>query len=63
MCEAVGHPVRSLKRIGFGPLNLGRLPEGHSRRLLPAEIDALRGAAREPGPGDEEPPQATGEMA
>ena len=45
MCEAVGHPVRSLKRVRFGPLNLGRLPEGHARRLLPAEVEALRSAS------------------
>jgi 23S rRNA pseudouridine2605 synthase len=45
MCEEVGHPVKRLRRIRFGPLELGRLPEGHSRRLLPAEIEALRAAA------------------
>lgn len=44
MCEAAGYPVRSLQRIRFGPLSLGRLPEGKSRRLLPAEIEALRSA-------------------
>ena len=25
MCEAVGHPVLALSRVGFGPLRLGSL--------------------------------------
>jgi 23S rRNA pseudouridine2605 synthase len=41
MCEAVGHPVRSLQRVGFGPLRLGRLAPGGHRRLSEAEIAAL----------------------
>ena len=45
MCEAVGLPVRSLRRISFGPLKLARLAEGRHRRLTPAEIEALREAA------------------
>ena len=45
MCEAVGLPVRSLRRVSFGPLALGRLPEGRARRLVPAEVDELRHAA------------------
>ena len=49
MCEAVGLPVRSLRRVSFGPLALGRLPEGRARRLVPAEVDELRHAA-----GDED---------
>jgi 23S rRNA pseudouridine2605 synthase len=47
MCEAVGHPVRSLQRVAFGPLELGGLAPGAHRRLSDAEIDALsRAAAR-----------------
>ena len=46
MCEAVGHPVRRLERIRFGPLELGSLGPGESRRLSAAEVDALAGAAR-----------------
>jgi 23S rRNA pseudouridine2605 synthase len=42
MCEAVGHPVRSLRRVAFGPLRLGRLAEGHHRRLSESELEALR---------------------
>lgn len=46
MCEAVGHPVVELRRIALGPLRLGSLPEGSSRRLRPAEIQRLRDAPR-----------------
>lgn len=41
MCEAVGHPVKRLERIGFGPLSLGDLPRGRWRRLDQGEVDAL----------------------
>lgn len=43
MCAAVGHPVRSLQRVGFGPLRLGRLAPGGHRRLTEAELQRLRG--------------------
>jgi 23S rRNA pseudouridine2605 synthase len=42
MCEAVGHPVRSLVRVGFGPLELGRLEPGEHRELTADEIEALQ---------------------
>jgi 23S rRNA pseudouridine2605 synthase len=42
MLEAVGHPVRSLERVAFGPLRLGSLQEGEYRELKPAEIEQLR---------------------
>jgi 23S rRNA pseudouridine2605 synthase len=45
MCEAVGHPVKRLERVGFGPLELGDLRQGRWRRLTDAEIDALMAAA------------------
>lgn len=45
MCETVGHPVRELRRVRFGPLAIGTLKEGASRRLTPAEVDALRSAS------------------
>jgi 23S rRNA pseudouridine2605 synthase len=45
MCEAVGHPVRRLQRVAIGPVGLGSLREGASRRLSPEEVAALRAAA------------------
>jgi len=44
MCEAVGHPVRRLERVRFGPLELGSLRPGTSRQLTPEEVSALRRA-------------------
>jgi pseudouridine synthase len=41
MCEHVGHPVRHLERVAFGPLTLGALKPGGYRRLTPAEVRAL----------------------
>lgn len=53
MCEAVGHRVLALERVGFGPLRLDRigaggrpLATGESRRLTPWEVEGLRKAAR-----------------
>jgi 23S rRNA pseudouridine2605 synthase len=46
MCAAVGHPVKRLERIRFGPLRLGELEPGRHRRLEPAEVQRLRRAAR-----------------
>ena len=42
MCEAVGHPVAALQRTQFGPVRLGRLAVGGSRRLGEQELRALR---------------------
>ena len=36
MCEAVGHPVKRLERVAFGPLSLGDLPRGRWRKLTAA---------------------------
>ncbi|MDQ6914214.1 MAG: rRNA pseudouridine synthase [Actinomycetota bacterium] len=46
MCAAVGHPVRALHRVRFGPLALGDLAPGEHRRLPAAEVERLRQAAR-----------------
>ena len=46
MCDAVGHPVSALERIRFGPLVLGRLAPGTSRRLSADEIASLQAAGR-----------------
>ena len=48
MCEAVGHPVQELCRVAFGPLELGDLPPGASRRLGDEALARLRSA---PGAG------------
>lgn len=42
MAEAVGNEVVALRRVRFGPLELGDLPEGAARRLSAAEVAALR---------------------
>jgi len=44
--RACGHEVRRLIRVRFGPLKLGDLPRGAWRPLKPAEVRALRQAAR-----------------
>ncbi len=41
-CSALGYQVRRLRRVQFGPLRLGRLAPGASRRLTPEEIGRLR---------------------
>jgi len=45
MFEAVGYPLRSLERVAFGPLELGRLRAGTARRLRPHELEQVRHAA------------------
>ena len=40
MCEAIGHPVVSLKRVEVGPVKLGDLARGQWRYLNAAEIRA-----------------------
>jgi 23S rRNA pseudouridine2605 synthase len=49
MCEHVGHPVRRLQRVAFGPLQLGELPLGGHRLLSPAETQALESAGQRTG--------------
>jgi pseudouridine synthase len=41
MCEALGHRVRRLVRVQFGPLRLGGLRPGQWRSLRPGERAAL----------------------
>jgi pseudouridine synthase len=49
MLEAVGHPVRRLRRTRIGPLSLGDLPEGQARALSAEEVAALRRAVSHEG--------------
>jgi 23S rRNA pseudouridine2605 synthase len=48
MCEAVGHPVLTLRRVAYGPLRLGALRPGAHRRLGEAELRELREAGGSP---------------
>lgn len=43
--QALGHPVRELCRVRFGPLRLGTLRRGHARKLDAAERRALEALA------------------
>ncbi len=47
MLEQVGHPVRRLERVAFGPLELGDLRPGGYRRLTATEIECLLSAGAE----------------
>jgi len=46
MMTLIRHPVVSLKRVGFGPLELGDLGRGEWRRLTDDEVRACLDAAR-----------------
>ena len=48
-CEALGHPVRRLRRVAFGPISLDDLPVGAARALTPREVRALRVSGVSPG--------------
>jgi 16S rRNA U516 pseudouridylate synthase RsuA-like enzyme len=42
MCEAVGHPVKRLRRVQFAGLDTMGLPSGHCRPLTLTEVQALK---------------------
>jgi len=46
-CAALGHPVVRLRRIAFGPLELGQLAPGAARELTQREVSTLRRVAQE----------------
>ena len=46
MCEAIGYPVRELKRIKIGPLVLKNLGRGKFRHLTNEEVHALEKAVK-----------------
>jgi len=46
MLSALGHPVRELTRVAYGPLVLGGLAPGAVRSLDDAEVRALRDSAK-----------------
>jgi 23S rRNA pseudouridine2605 synthase len=41
MMEEVGHPVSRLIRVAVGPVKLGDLKAGRTRRLTPVEVAGL----------------------
>ena len=45
MFYTLGHPVRALCRVAFGPVELGDLPSGSTRTLTDGEVQALQRAA------------------
>ena len=45
MCEAVGHPVQTLRRTKFGSVSDRRLKPGEWRELKHDEVAALKKAA------------------
>jgi 23S rRNA pseudouridine2605 synthase len=45
MCEAIGHPVRTLTRVTYAGLGLQDLGEGESRELTDGEVASLRAFA------------------
>jgi 23S rRNA pseudouridine2605 synthase len=44
MAEAIDNRVVALRRVRFGPIELGGLAEGRARRLSDTEVDLLRDA-------------------
>jgi 23S rRNA pseudouridine2605 synthase len=50
LCAASGHEVTRLKRVAFGPIELGDIPPGAWRRLTAGEEEALKpGGSRRRG--------------
>ncbi len=42
MFDAIGHKVLLLRRVRFGPLDLGDLKRGEWRELTPQEVAELK---------------------
>jgi pseudouridine synthase len=51
VASLLGHPVRELKRVRLGPLQLGTLGGGQWRYLTPREIQQLEALKRQQGRG------------
>lgn len=49
MLDALGARIRYLRRLSFGPVELGPLEEGSWRELSSSELSALRAVGREDG--------------
>ena len=63
MCEAVGHPVRKLKRTKFGPISDRYLAPGQWRELSTTEVHTLQTLADEPPVQTRSPRRATARPA
>ncbi len=59
MCDAIGHPVRKLRRVRIGPLSDSTLKPGAFRELTSVEIKRLKSAGRGPSAGRSPLPQRT----
>jgi pseudouridine synthase len=42
MCDAIGHPVKRLKRVATGKLTVGTLKKGEYRHLTKDEVEYLK---------------------
>ena len=49
MCDAIGHPVRTLKRVRIGPIADRSLKLGAYRELTAEEVRRLKNAGKKPG--------------
>ena len=59
MCEAVGHPVRKLRRVRIGPISDRRLRIGEWRDLTAQEVRLLKNLAEAPPPAATRPRRAS----
>jgi 23S rRNA pseudouridine2605 synthase len=50
MAEAVGNEVVALRRVAFGPIEIGNLGERDARRLTDEEVESLRRAGAQETP-------------
>ena len=48
MADAIGHPVRTLKRVRIGPIADKNLRPGSYRELTPDEVRKLKGSGKSP---------------
>ena len=55
MADAIGHPVRTLKRVRIGPIADRHLPPGSYRELTPNEVQKLKHAGRHSQPKSSPP--------
>jgi 23S rRNA pseudouridine2605 synthase len=55
MCDAIGHPVRKLRRVRIGPIQDHTLKSGTFRELTAEEVRKLRSAAHRSSPAQSSP--------